>query len=303
MQHLAAGAAVQGVGPEPLDTVTGLAQLLLANPNTTPGRDSLQGFYQIPLIAEAGKRVSVREFIADTVNEGYPLTVQTNTHVTKVIFSTNSSTPRATGVEFLAGKHLYRASPLSGASGTPGSAKARKEVIISGGSYNTIQILKLSGVGPADELASFGIPLVKDVPALGTNMQDRYEINLNVAHERNGTILDGCTFDASPEDECYTQWMDNPSVLGLKGAYASNGLAATMAVNSDYADTSDIDLYIFGGPVNFTGYFPGWADNATREHNVFSWYTLKVIQHDVPVQRIPVTDVPPRRTLATMQAQ
>ena len=40
------------------------------------------------------------------------------------------------------------------------------------------------------------------------------------------------------------------------GAYATDGLAATMAVNSDFADNTDIDLYIFAGPVNFIGYFP-----------------------------------------------
>lgn len=48
-----------------------------------------------------------------------------------------------------------------------------------------------------------------------------------------------------------------------------------MAVNSDTADNSDIDLYIFGGPVKFTGYFPRWGDDAVRSHAYFSWYTLK----------------------------
>lgn len=50
VQHLAGGAAVMGLGPDPLAAVTGLAQTLLVDPNSAPGRDSLEGFYQIPLI-------------------------------------------------------------------------------------------------------------------------------------------------------------------------------------------------------------------------------------------------------------
>lgn len=276
VQHLAGGAAVMGVGPDPLAAVSGLAGTLLVDPNNTPGRDSLEGFYQIPLIQRGGQRVSVRDRIVDTVNGGYPLTVRTDTHVTRIVFNTTTgANPRATGVEYLSGKHLYRASPLSGASGTAGSARARKEVIMAGGSYNSVQTLKLSGVGPAAELQRFGINMVKDVPGLGKNMQDRYEIPVNAKHPNDFSILDGCTFDAKPQDKCYTQWQQNPSVLGLRGAYGSNGLAATMAVNSDTADNSDIDLFIFGGPVNFTGYFPRWGDAAVATHKVYSWYTLK----------------------------
>lgn len=275
VQHLAGGAAVMGFGPDPLAAVSGLAGTLLVDPNGASGRDSREGFYQIPLIQENGKRVSVRDRIVDTVDGGFPLTVRTNTHVTRIVFDTTGATPRATGVEFLEGKHLYRASPLSGASGTPGSARARKEVIMAGGSYNSVQTLKLSGVGPAAELNRFGISVVKNVPGLGKNMQDRYEVPVNAKHPNNFPILDGCTFDAKPQDECYSRWQKNPSVLGLRGAYASNGLAAAMAVNSDTADNSDIDLFIFGGPVNFTGYFPRWGDAAVASHQVFSWYTLK----------------------------
>ncbi|KAJ9143263.1 hypothetical protein NKR19_g6910 [Coniochaeta hoffmannii] len=48
-----------------------------------------------------------------------------------------------------------------------------------------------------------------------------------------------------------------------------------MAVNSDFASTPDIDLFIFGGPIDFTGYFPQWGDAAVASHAYFSWYTLK----------------------------
>ncbi|KAL9080418.1 MAG: hypothetical protein Q9157_000803 [Trypethelium eluteriae] len=276
-QHLAGGAAVMGVGPDPLNAVTGLANTLLNDPNNraNPARDSTQGFYQIPLIMNAGTRTAVREHIQSTVAQGYPLTVRQNSFVTKINFDTSGSTPAATGVEFLDGEYLYRASPLSGGTGTPGSATASKEVIISGGTYNTVQLLKLSGIGPADELQSFNISTVSNLPGVGTNMQDRYEIPVNVQHGNDFNILNGCTFDGKAHDGCLPKWENNPYVLAQRGAYATNGLAATMGVNSKFAADSDIDLYIFGGPVDFTGYFPQWGDAAVADHSHFSWYTLK----------------------------
>lgn len=223
-----------------------------------------------------GVRTAVRDFIADTVAKGYPLTVRENCHVTKINFDTSGNTPKATGIQFLDGSYLYKASPLSGGSaGTPGSANATKELIISGGTFNTVQLLKLSGIGPAPELESFDIPVIKNLPGVGTNMQDRYEIGVNVQHSTDFNILKGCTFDNKPHDECLTQWENNPYVLAAKGAYATDGLAAAMAVNSKYASSPDIDLFIFGGPVDFIGYFPQWGDYAVREHNFYSWYTLK----------------------------
>lgn len=61
IKHLAGGAAVQGVGPPPLDAATGLGNVLLNNPNNpVPNRDSTQGFFNIPLIMKDGTRVSVR---------------------------------------------------------------------------------------------------------------------------------------------------------------------------------------------------------------------------------------------------
>ena len=276
-QHLAGGAAVMGVGPDPINAVTGLLGTLLVDPNSqaNPARDSTQGFFQIPLIMKAGTRTAVLDFIKTTVQNGYPLTVRQNCHVTKINFDLSGSTPKAVGVDFLDGEYLYRASPLSGSKGTAGSANATKELIISGGTFNTVQLLKLSGIGPKNELQGLGIPVVNDLPGVGTNMQDRYEIPVNVKHTNNFNILKGCTFDGKSHDTCLAQWKNNPYILAQRGAYATNGLAAAMAVNSKYAANSNIDLFIFGGPVDFTGYFPQWGDAAVADHQHFSWYTLK----------------------------
>lgn len=278
-QQYVAGAAAAGIGPDPIDAVTGLVNLLANDPNSeiNPARDSTQGFFQVPLTMDAGNRTDVAGFIKQTVADGFPLDVRTNAFVTKITFDQSGDTPKATGVEFQDGEYLYRASPrsLNRGPGTPGSAKATKELIISAGAYNTPQLLKLSGIGPKEELQKFNISVVKDLPGVGTNLMDRYEVPVNVQHQKDFPILDGCTFDEKPHDECLKKWEDNPYILGQRGAYATNGLAATMAIHSDYASDSNIDLFIFGGPINFQGYFPGWAEQAVADHKHFSWYTLK----------------------------
>jgi choline dehydrogenase-like flavoprotein len=56
-------------------------------------------------------------------------------------------------------------------------ARAR-EVILAGGSIGSIQILLLSGVGPAEQLQEFGIPVVLDKPGVGENLQDHLQLRL-----------------------------------------------------------------------------------------------------------------------------
>lgn len=277
-QHLAGAAAAIGTDIPLLTPIVSLANILLQSPNNrlNPSRDATEGFFQIPLIMKGGERTAVREYILRTVAGGYPLEVRTNTFVTKINFDQSGDKPKATGVEYLEGEYLYRASPLHrGNTGRKGSVKAKKEVIISGGTFNTPQLLKLSGIGPQNELQKFGIPVVKHLPGVGTNMMDRYEIPVNVKHPEDFPILDGCTFDMKDHDLCLKQYLDNPYILGARGAYASNGLAAAMGRRSDFASTSDLDLFIFGGPINFNGYYPGWSDFAVKDHKHFSWYTLK----------------------------
>lgn len=101
-----------------ITSLTQLLNVLLADPNSVqPGRDSTTGLFQIPLTVQNATRNGPREFFNSVASakkadgsKMYPLDVRLNCLVTRVIFS-NDSTPRATGVEFLDGKSLYRADP------------------------------------------------------------------------------------------------------------------------------------------------------------------------------------------------
>jgi choline dehydrogenase len=91
-----------------ISTVAGLGEVLLRDINAdTPGRDSAEGLYQVPLAVASGARNGPREFILSTSNavnadgsRKYHLDVRLNTLVTKVRFDTNGNAPRAIGVDF-----------------------------------------------------------------------------------------------------------------------------------------------------------------------------------------------------------
>ena len=50
------------------------------------------------------------------------------------------------------------------------------EIILAGGAINSPQLLQLSGVGRADDLAALGIPVVADLPGVGDHLQDHLEV-------------------------------------------------------------------------------------------------------------------------------
>jgi choline dehydrogenase-like flavoprotein len=58
------------------------------------------------------------------------------------------------------------------------SARCRREVILSAGAIGSIQLLLLSGIGPAAELQEYGIPVVLDRAGVGKNLQDHLQLRL-----------------------------------------------------------------------------------------------------------------------------
>ncbi|KAJ7157793.1 alcohol oxidase [Mycena filopes] len=56
-------------------------------------------------------------------------------------------------------------------------ARACKEVVVCGGAIGSPQLLMLSGIGPASHLREFGIPVVKDLPGVGSNLQDHLGVS------------------------------------------------------------------------------------------------------------------------------
>lgn len=142
-------------------------------------RDNLVGpFGGVSHINPNGRRSSPGYYLRDTVAEKkYPITLSLDSLATKIIFDKTGSKPKAIGIEYLKGKSLYSADPRYNAKdkGTAAKAYASKEVIISGGAFNSPQILMLSGIGPAKHLKKFDIPVVADLPGVGQSVADNYE--------------------------------------------------------------------------------------------------------------------------------
>jgi choline dehydrogenase len=70
------------------------------------------------------------------------------------------------------------------------TARARKEILISSGAYNSPQLLQLSGVGPADLLRKHGIDVVLDAPGVGHDLQDHMQVRVVMRCAQSITLND-----------------------------------------------------------------------------------------------------------------
>ena len=69
-------------------------------------------------------------------------------------------------------------------------ARARREILVSGGAYNSPQLLQLSGVGPAELLKQHGIDVVLDAPGVGNDLQDHLQVRLMMRCAQRVTLND-----------------------------------------------------------------------------------------------------------------
>jgi choline dehydrogenase len=81
-------------------------------------------------------------------------------------------------VESLATKVLFRGRDAVGVeytrNGVTHKIMARREVIVSGGAFNSPQLLQLSGIGPRELLEKHGVPVIEELPGVGANLQDHF---------------------------------------------------------------------------------------------------------------------------------
>jgi choline dehydrogenase len=225
------------------------------------------GVRYTPLATRNHARMGARERVLETAQK-YPdrLRVELDALVTRVLLDRNN---RATGVEYLKGERLYRAhgQPAT-AEGKLRQAQATREVILCGGAFNTPQILMLSGIGPRDVLEPFGIPLKVELPGVGKNLQDRYEVGVvNRMNFDRWNVLEGVTF--SRGDQAYRDWADR-----REGLYTSNG-AVLAAMLKSSAERALPDLFCFALVGLFGGYFPGYSSLAVTKPNYLTWAILK----------------------------
>lgn len=225
-----------------------------------------EGIAYTPLSTADHRRAGTYQRIRD-VAARHPdrLRVELNALVTRVILDENR---RAIGVDYLKGAHLYRADPnCAGSPGTPRRLRIRREVVLSGGAFNTPQLLMLSGIGPPAELRAHGIPVLVELTGVGQNLQDRYEIAVVNRLDKPWSCLDGARFDTT--DPLYREWLERRC-----GMYISNGSA--IAVTRRSAPHQALpDLFCMALLARFYGYFPGYSRQITQHRDYLSWAILK----------------------------
>jgi choline dehydrogenase len=89
------------------------------------------------------------------------LVVRPNAHATRILIENG----RAVGVTYVSGR-------------VSRTARAAGEVIVSGGVFNSPQLLQLSGIGPGTLLQEMDIPVIHDLSAVGSHLQDHFYMRL-----------------------------------------------------------------------------------------------------------------------------
>jgi 4-pyridoxate dehydrogenase len=125
------------------------------------------GFGRSQYTIRNGRRSSTSSAYLKPIAGRPNLHVMTDVHVTRVLFRQS----RAIGVEFIKGRSLER-------------VEASSEILLCGGTYNSPQVLMLSGIGPAAHLKEMGLHSWLDLP-VGENLQDHVVAQL--WYERNGS--------------------------------------------------------------------------------------------------------------------
>ncbi|MEQ8305265.1 MAG: GMC family oxidoreductase N-terminal domain-containing protein [Hoeflea sp.] len=156
------------------------------------------------------------------------LTVKLRAAVTGVTFQGS----RATGVTYRQG-------------GTDHSAVADCEVILSGGSVQTPQLLQLAGIGPAQRLSNLGIKVRHDAPEVGENLQDHIQMRTIVELSERGLSLNDHMRNPVSLAKMGLEWLVKGSGPLSVGAGQVGGAMCTK-----YAENGRPDIQLFVMPLS-----------------------------------------------------
>ena len=225
------------------------------------------GVRYTPLTTRNRRRTGTRERLLE-VADRFPdrLCIELDALACRVLLDGSG---RAAGVEYRKGARLYRAhANPSEAPGERREVRAGCEVILAGGAFNSPQLLLLSGIGPRADLERLGIPVRVDLPGVGRNLQDRYEVCVvNRMRAAHWEALTDARFTA--DDPLYATWS-----AGRGSLYATNGAGLAVITRSTSGRPLP-DLFCMALLGRFQGYYPGYAGDLASSLNYLSWSILK----------------------------
>jgi choline dehydrogenase len=196
-----------------------------ANPDFNGANQEGVGFYQTT-IGNARRWSSAKAYLRGA-RQRRNLTVLTNAHATRVLIEDG----RAAGVEYRTPSGLDR-------------ARARREVIVSGGVFGSPQLLMLSGLGPAAHLRQHGIAVIRDMPGVGSHLHDHF--NTYVAYRCSQPV----TMNDLVLSFRHRLVAAAKYALGRTGPLASMGLFVGALIRSDQRlERPDLQINMFAWAV------------------------------------------------------
>ena len=199
----------------PLDNPLNAAWLEAGRQAGYPYTEDMNGFQQegfgrMDMTVGGGRRSSAANAYLRPAMRRHNLAVRTRSLATRILFEGR----RAVGVGYRRGNEEQ-------------VAKARREVIVSAGPIQSPKLLKLSGVGPAQELAGYGIAVVHDLPGVGENLQDHLEFYFQVACTQPVTLYS----HTSPVRKALVglRWLLTKEGLGASNQFETGGFIRSRA--------------------------------------------------------------------------
>jgi 4-pyridoxate dehydrogenase len=219
---------------DPLTTAVDRAAVACGYPLTDDYNAQTEGFGRTQFNLRNGKRHSGARAYLRGIMQRPNLTLHTRSLARRVLLSG----AKATGIEYER-------------NGVVTNASAAREVLLSGGSFNTPQLLMLSGIGPADQLRGLGIDVIAALP-VGQNLQDHLKgVLLWKRREPRGPFHKLMRYDR------LAIAMVQAYVFGT-GPAAMLPLETQAYVKTDPSlDVPDLEFMLRGAPIGAAPHFPG----------------------------------------------
>jgi choline dehydrogenase len=189
-----------------------------------------EGFGRMDMTVRDGTRCSAAKAYLYDARKRPNLKVIEKALVTRILFEGT----RAIGVEYERAGQLHQ-------------VHAAREVILSGGPINSVQLLKLSGIGPAEELKAHGITVRADRPGVGANLQDHLEFYFQMACTQPITLYGKANLLG--KFMVGAQWLLGQSGLGASNQFESCGFIRSRP-GIKYPD---IQYHFFPMAINYDG--------------------------------------------------
>ncbi|PWY80106.1 GMC oxidoreductase [Aspergillus eucalypticola CBS 122712] len=171
-----------------------VSQGLPLDPDMFTTGDTPHGCGHVPRSVYNGIRTTSGDFVTNGYHRNN-VTIMTNTTVDKILFKKTPSGPKAGGVSVVT------------ANG-PRALHAKREIIISSGSYCSPTILMRSGLGPKEELQKHNIECLVNLPGVGKNLMDHLIVFMFYETEKPGLTTDHHVYHGDSFDKTYALWKE-----------------------------------------------------------------------------------------------